>query len=105
MCCGFTSRRLGTRLQELLFQFFHVSCFIRRGANLSWCGKSHKGRSPVGCCWSTPMLSLTTTRGPLLWSGLRSLWNLRCAATYQNQQLVMDKFIVGWIIILRRWRA
>ena len=51
-----------------------------------------------------PLLSLTTTRGLVLWAGLKCQRDLRCRVKYQGMPPVLDECIAGSASILRRWR-
>ena len=58
---------------------------------------------PSRILYEGPFLSLTTTQGLVLWSGIKAQWRLRCDSKYLCRQLALDGFMAEWLGVLEGW--
>ena len=52
-----------------------------------------------------PLLSLTTTRGLIIWAAVQSSWSLRCAQVVHQPTHGLDEFVATWLSKLEQWRS
>ena len=63
------------------------------------------GIEPSRLLLEEPLLSLSSSRGLVVWATLKAQWALRCEARYQGATPSLDDFVAKWVGILEVWRA